>query len=81
MLNIIVVSILIDINEQVNNNIAVSQFISLLSFVRMEDVDECKELQAEEIEALRSIYDGDPAFTVHSDTKFQYKMGAQDSDR
>ena len=47
----------------------------------MEDEEECKELQTQEIEVLRSIYDGDSAFTVHSDTKFQYKMGAQDTDR
>ena len=30
---------------------------------------------------LRSIYEGDSAFTIHSDTKFQYKMGSQESDR
>ena len=47
----------------------------------MGDEDECKELQTQEIEVLHSIYEGDPAFTVHSDTKFQYKIGAQDSDR
>ena len=47
----------------------------------MGDENECKELQTEEIEVLRSIYEGDSAFTVHSDTMFQYKVGSQDSDR
>ena len=47
----------------------------------MEDDDECKELQSDEIEVLKSIYEGDSAFTVQSDTKFQYKIGSQDSDR
>ena len=47
----------------------------------MGDENECKELQNEEIEVLRSIYEGDLAFTAHSDIKFQYKVGSQDSDR
>ena len=47
----------------------------------MGDEEECKELQSDEIEVLKSIYEGDSAFTVHSDTKFQYKMGSQDSGR
>merc|ERR1712062_578712 len=33
------------------------------------------ELQEEEIEALSSIYDGDPNFVMESKTKFQYKFG------
>ena len=44
-------------------------------------LEECKVLQEEEIEVLRSIYEGDSAFSIQSDTKFQYKMGSQDSDR
>ena len=47
----------------------------------MGDEEECKILQEEELEVLRSIYEGDSAFTIHSDTKFQYKMGSQESDR
>ena len=47
----------------------------------MGDEEECLELQSQEIEVLRSIYEGDSAFTVQSDIKFQYKMGSQDSDR
>ena len=47
----------------------------------MGDEEECSELQQEEIEVLKSIYEGDSAFTVQSDVKFQYKMGSQDSDR
>ena len=47
----------------------------------MGDEEECKMLQEEELEVLRSIYEGDSAFTIHSDTKFQYKMGSQESDR
>ena len=47
----------------------------------MGDEEECKMLQEEEIEVLRSIYEGDSAFSIQSDTKFQYKMGSQESDR
>ena len=47
----------------------------------MGDEEECRVLQEEELEVLKSIYEGDSAFTMQSDTKFQYKMGSQDSDR
>ena len=51
-------------------------------FCEMGDEEqECKELQTEEIDVLTSIYEGDSAFTIISDTKFQYKMGNTDSDR
>ena len=46
-----------------------------------DEEEECKELQTEEIDVLKSIYEGDSAFTIISDTKFQYKMGNTDSDR
>ena len=46
-----------------------------------DEEEECKELQTEEIDVLTSIYEGDSAFTMISDTKFQYKMGNTDSDR
>jgi len=39
------------------------------------DENECKELQTEELEILKSIYDGDSAFKVISGTQFQYKFG------
>ena len=44
-----------------------------------DEEEECKELQTEEIDVLKSIYEGDSAFTMISDTKFQYKMGNTDS--
>lgn len=40
--------------------------------------DECLALQEEEAEVLKSIYEGDPAFTILSSTKYQYKVGDQD---
>lgn len=36
--------------------------------------EEIKELQAEEKEALQSIYEGDSCFQVVNDTKYQYKV-------
>ncbi|GFO16398.1 RWD domain-containing protein 4-like protein [Plakobranchus ocellatus] len=37
------------------------------------------ELQEEELEVLRSIYDGDPCFKALNDTVFQYKYGEDGS--
>lgn len=37
-------------------------------------MSEIKELQAEEKEALLSIYEGDASFHVIDDTKYQYKV-------
>lgn len=37
-------------------------------------MSEIKELQAEEKEALISIYEGDSCFHVIEDTKYQYKV-------
>ncbi|XP_076369463.1 RWD domain-containing protein 4-like [Tachypleus tridentatus] len=41
----------------------------------------CKELQEEELEVLRSIYDGDEHFRELSPTKFQYKVTEQGENR
>lgn len=37
--------------------------------------EECVQLQEEEREVLRSIYEGDNQFSVLSDTQYQYKYG------
>ena len=37
----------------------------------------CEELQEEELEVLRSIYDGDTNFTVLNDKTFQYKVSKE----
>ncbi|XP_040581540.1 RWD domain-containing protein 4 [Lepeophtheirus salmonis] len=42
---------------------------------------ETSELQSEELEVLKSIYEGDLQFKVISDTKFQYKYGEDGSNR
>ena len=39
------------------------------------------ELQAEELEVLRSIYEGDSCYTSPSDTKHQYKFGEDGASR
>eukprot|EP00095_Tigriopus_kingsejongensis_P001649 maker-scaffold801_size95070-snap-gene-0.19 protein:Tk01649 transcript:maker-scaffold801_size95070-snap-gene-0.19-mRNA-1 annotation:"rwd domain-containing protein 4a" len=39
--------------------------------------EEIRELQSEELEVLKSIYEGDEQFTATSDTQFQYKYGQE----
>jgi len=41
----------------------------------------CKELQQEEIEVLKSIYDGDECFKMVNECTFQYKIGENDNNR
>jgi len=42
-------------------------------------MEEYKELQEEEVEVLKSIYEGDSFFNQLSDTCFQYKYGEEDN--
>jgi hypothetical protein len=43
--------------------------------IPMASDEDIQVLQSEELEVLKSIYEGDQAFSAMSDTHFQYKFG------